>query len=172
MSTTSIEVKKPARQSEALPSLWNNFRTEVDSLIHRFDGGFGLPSMRRLVDIDPLFGKDSFGTLLPAIDITEDEKHYKIAAELPGLDEMSVSVTVTGNYLVLKGEKRQETQKDEKSYHLSERSYGAFERSFRIPDTVETGKIEAEFAKGVLTVTLPKSAEAAAAARKIEIKAA
>jgi HSP20 family protein len=173
MPPTPIEVKKSTGQPEALPNLWHSFRSEVDNLFHRFDNGFGFPAMRRLIDIEPWFGRESFGAVLPAIDITEDDKAFKIAAELPGMDEKNVSVTVDGAYLVLKGEKSQETKKDDKSFHLSERSYGAFERSFRIPDSVDGAKIDAQFSKGVLTITLPKSPEAGAgAARKIEVKAA
>ena len=174
MSTTNtpVEIEKNASQPGAVPGLWRSFRNEVDRLFHRLDGGFGLPAIRRLADIEPLFGNDHFGTPLPAIDLTEDGKSYTIAAELPGLDERNVSVTIYGNYLVMKGEKAQETRKQDGSLHLSERSYGAFERSFRIPDSVEADKIGADFTKGVLTVTLPKSAAAVAASRKIEIKAA
>ena len=170
MPTTPIEIKKTAGEPEALPHLWRSFRNEVDHLFHRFDGGFGFPAMRRLMDIEPFFAKEAFGSLMPAIDVTEDEKVYKIAAELPGLDEKDVSLTVTGNDLVIKGEKSEE--KEDKERHLSERSYGSFERRFRLPDSVDRDKIAATFAKGVLTVSLPKTAKAAEPTKKINIKAA
>lgn len=170
MPNTPIEIKRPAGEPGALPDLWRSFRNEVDSLFHRFDGGFGFPAMRRLMDIEPFFAQEAFGPLIPAIDVTEDEKSYEIAAELPGLDEKDVSITLTGTDLVIKGEKSEE--KEDKERCLSERSYGSFERRFRLPDSVERDKIAAQFAKGVLTVSLPKSAKAAEPAKKIEIKAA
>jgi HSP20 family protein len=74
--------------------------------------------------------------------------------------------------MTLKGEKRQEKEQNDKNYYLSERSYGSFQRSFYIPDGVDRDRIAADFAKGVLTVTMPKTAKAVAEQRKIEVKAA
>jgi HSP20 family protein len=74
--------------------------------------------------------------------------------------------------MTLKGEKRQEKEQNDKNYYLSERSYGSFQRSFYIPDGVDRDRIAADFAKGVLTVTMPKTAKAVAEQKKIEVKAA
>jgi len=87
------------------------------------------------------------------------------------MDEKDVSVCVKGGALVIEGEKRQEKEEKGKDSYLSERSYGAFRRNFTLPDEVDAEKVKAQFAKGVLTVTLPKTA-AAQSARKIEVKAA
>ena len=171
MSKTSTDLTKTPAASESWPGLWNSFRSELDSLFNRFDGGFGLPAMRRLTDIEPFWSRVSSGTLLPAIDLVEDDKAYTVSAELPGLDEKDVAVSVSGDLHVLKGEKSEEKEEKEKNRYLPERSYGAFERSFRLPDNVERDKIDAKFAKGVLTVTLPKS-KAAAPDKKIHVKAA
>jgi HSP20 family protein len=73
---------------------------------------------------------------------------------------------------VIKGEKRQESEKKESNYDVSERAYGSFQRAFALPDGVERDKIAADLAKGVLTVTLPKTAEAQKPAQKIEVKSA
>ena len=104
------------------------------------------------------------------MDVTEDDKAYKIAAELPGLEEKDVEVTVAGGMLTIKGEKSY-AKDEKKNHHVSERAYGSFQRSFVLPDGVEADKISAEMAKGVLTVTLPKTAQAARQ-QKIEIKKA
>ena len=100
----------------------------------------------------------------------EDEKVYKISAELPGIDAKDVDVSVFGDMLVLKGEKRQEREEKDKNYHLSERAYGSFQRAFELPASVDRNKIAADFSKGVLTLTLPKTAEAQKPIKKIEVK--
>jgi len=145
-------------------------RTEMERVFDRF--GFGATPFRNWFDLEPAFQlRTSFTMPSPAMDIVEEEKVYKLTAELPGLAEKDVEVVVSGDTLTVKGEKKQETERKEKNYTLSERSYGAFSRSFYLPDGVDRDKITAEFAKGVLTVTLPKSA-AAAPPKTIEVKAA
>jgi HSP20 family protein len=108
----------------------------------------------------------------PAVDVAESEKAYEITAELPGMDEKNVEVKVANGVLAIKGEKNEEKQEEKKDYHLSERRYGSFQRSFRIPEGVDAEKIDANFSKGLLTVKLPKTAEAVKNEKKIEIKAA
>jgi HSP20 family protein len=102
----------------------------------------------------------------------ESEKAYEIIAELPGMDEKNIEVKMADGVLTIKGEKREEKEEKQKDYYLQERSFGSFERSFEVPETVETDKIEASFKKGVLTLTLPKKAEAQKPAKKIEVKTA
>ncbi|MFL5279773.1 MAG: Hsp20/alpha crystallin family protein, partial [Rhodopila sp.] len=94
----------------------------------------------------------------------------RLTAEMPGMTEKDVQVSLSGNTLVIKGEKRQEREEKDKGYHLSERCYGEFQRSFLLPDGADSDKVEASFANGVLTVTVPKTAQAAP--KKIEVKAA
>ena len=169
MAVTPVEVKKtPAPRAASDP--WQNFRGELDRLFDRFPG-FGMPSMRRLFEAAPALD-EGFSFNVPAVDVTEDEKAYKIAAELPGLDEKDVDVSVAGDVLTIKGEKRQETEEKNKNWYVSERAYGAFQRAFALPEGVDRDKIAAQFTKGVLTVTLPKSAESQKQQKKIEVKAA
>jgi HSP20 family protein len=148
---------------------WQSFRGEMDRLFDRF-AGFGLPSLRRSFDLLPSF-EPSFSFNVPAVDVTEDDKAYKVAAELPGLDEKDIEVSVTGDVLTIKGEKRQEKEEKNKNWYVSERAYGSFQRAFTLPEGVDRSKIAAEFSKGVLTVTLPKSAQAQKQQQKIEVKA-
>jgi HSP20 family protein len=105
------------------------------------------------------------------MDLVEKNGAFEISAELPGLDETNVEVKVANNTLTIRGEKREEEEEKDKQVYLSERRYGAFQRSFRIPVGVDLDRIAASFAKGVLTVTLPKGAEAQQAEKKIDIKA-
>jgi HSP20 family protein len=168
MAATPVEVKKTAPAPRVPADPWQVFRSEFDRLFDRF-AGFGLPSMRRMFEMAP---PTEFAFNVPAVDVTEDDKAYKIAAELPGLAEKDIEVSVSGDVITLKGEKRQEKEEKNKNWYLCERAYGSFERSFELPANVDRDKIVAEFSKGVLTVTLPKSAEAQKQQKKIEVKAA
>lgn len=169
MPQTPVEVKKatPART----PDVWQSFRRDLDRLFDRFAGGFGLPAFRRMSDLEP--GSRSAGSLFgfaaPAVDVTEDDKAFAITAELPGLEEKNIDVAVSGDMLTIKGEKRYERDESDKDRHMSERAYGSFQRSFALPDGVDRDKIAAKLSKGVLTITLPKTAQAQKQ-QKIEVK--
>jgi HSP20 family protein len=170
MANTPIEVKKnvPART----PDLWQSFHNEIDKLFDRFAGGFGMPAFRRFFNAEPAWTyESSFSFPTPAVDMTEDDKAYKITAELPGLEENDVDITVAGAMLTIKGEKSYEKEDKDKDRHVSERAYGSFQRSFALPEGVDADKITADMAKGVLTVMLPKTAQAAKP-QKIEVKKA
>ena len=170
MANTPVEVKRTEPASAPAPDSWRQLRTEMERLFDRF--GFGMTPLRGLFDLEPaLPARTSFTVPSPAMDIIEEDKDYKLTAELPGMAEKDIQVMVTGDTLTLKGEKKQETERKEKNYSLSERSYGSFQRTFWLPEGVDRDKIAAEFAKGVLTVTLPKS-ESAAKSKTIEVKAA
>ena len=173
MADVPVEVKKAPAAEPAVPDVWRSFRSEMDRLFDRFAGGFGFPSLRRMFDMEPAWRPaSSFTFSAPAIDMSEDEKAYKVSAELPGLDAKDVDVSISGNTLVLKGEKRQEKEEKEKNYYFSERAYGSFQRAFELPASVDRDKVSADFAKGVLTITLPKTPDAQKQQKKIEVKSA
>lgn len=109
---------------------------------------------------------------IPPIDLVERNGVYELQAELPGLAEDQIEVKLSNGMLTIKGEKSSERMEDEDDYHLRERSFGSFQRSFRVPANVDADKIEARFDKGVLKVTLPKSAAAIQDERKIKVNAA
>jgi HSP20 family protein len=114
---------------------------------------------------------------VPAMDIVEKEKEFLLTAELPGLDEKNVDVSVEEGLLTIKGEKTEEKEEkkereEEKKFYLYERSYGSFSRSFALPPNVDATKIDAEFKKGLLKVHLPKMAEPKSNGRKVDIKTA
>lgn len=169
MADVPVEVKKAAPAETTAPDVWRSFRGEMDRLFDRF----GFPSLRRMLDIEPAWRPESSFTFsVPAIDMSEDEKAYKISAELPGLDAKDVDVSVSGNTLVVKGEKRQEKEEKDKNYYFSERAYGSFQRAFELPASIDRDKISADVSKGVLTVTLPKTPDAQKQQKKIEVKSA
>ena len=171
MTEVPVEVKKTQPAQTSLPDVWQSFRNEMDRLFDRFGSGFGLPSLRRMFDTEPAL-RSSFSFSMPAIDMSEDEQAYKISAELPGMDSKDIDVSMAGDMLVLKGEKRQEKEEKDRNYHFSERAYGSFQRSFELPASVDRDKISADFSKGVLTITLPKTANAQQPTKKIEVKPA
>lgn len=110
------------------------------------------------------------GMIAPQFDVHESDKDITIEAELPGVDEKDVSVTFTNGLLTVKGEKKAEREETKKNYYVSERSYGSFERSIRLPSSIDDGNISARIDKGVLKITAAKRQDATSAERKIEIK--
>lgn len=125
----------------------------------------------RGVEVPPSFARAQ-SAIVPRIDVAETDKEIKVTAELPGIDEKDVEVTLDNNVLTIKGEKKEEKEEKDKNYHLVERSYGAFQRSIPIDADVQGEKVDASFAKGVLTVVLPKSPAEQRKAKKIAVKSA
>lgn len=103
----------------------------------------------------------------PAVDIRETNDSYVVSAELPGLTKNDVEITIENNVLKLSGERRFEKEVKEEELHRVERAYGAFSRAFSLPTRVDAERVEASFAEGILTITIPKAAEARP--RKIDI---
>ncbi len=164
MATVPVPTKQPAPVPANTPDIWGSLRTEMDRLFDSFTGRFGTPPFLQARQ-DTRFNLPS-----PAVDITEADGAFKISAEVPGMAEKDVEVSVSGDTLTIKGEKRQEREEKSNNRYLSERSYGEFQRAFSLPEDVDRDKIAASFANGVLTVTLPKSAKSAP--KKIEVKSA
>jgi len=170
--TTKTERETTERGSGEWPRLVN-LRREIDRLFEDFGFGGGRRAVGRSVfDVEPFWrGELTFGKA-PSVDIVEKDKEYEITAELPGLDESNVEVKFADGFLTIKGEKHEEKEEKKKDYYLSERRFGSFQRSFQVPKSVDADKIVANFKNGVLTVTLPKSPEAAKKEKKIAIKKA
>ena len=120
-------------------------------------------------DIAPFGSFGGMGRMAgwPSVEVSETDKDIRVSAELPGLEEKDVEVLMSDGVLTIRGEKRSEVE--DKSRAFSERTYGRFERRIPLGWDVEEDKVEASFKNGVLTVTMPKSAKAAAKARRIAI---
>jgi HSP20 family protein len=170
--------KLPVKEEKTEPSsigAWQPFeslRQEINRLFDDFGWGSWQPFPRSLFAAEPLFRRGLMRATMPAVDLVESDKAYEITAELPGMDNKNIDIKVTDGRLTIKGEKQEEKEEKKKDYYLHERRFGSFERSFDLPESVDAEKIEASFKKGVLTVTLPKKAEAQKPAKKIEVKAA
>ena len=128
--------------------------------------------MRRFMD-NP-FSPDIFAqpvSWMPAVEVTENDKELLLTAELPGLTEKDVEISFEDDVLTLSGEKAEERkeEKEDARFHVWERSYGAFRRSFSLPSNVDPARIMAEFRNGILTIRLPKSENEKNRGRKIPI---
>lgn len=154
---TAVE---PARRESKDP--WDEMRREMDRMFDDvFGRGFGMLP----------FGipEVNWGAFNPDVDIVETPEALKVSAELPGLSEQDIDVSLTGDTLTLRGEKKQEHEERSEGYHRFERSYGAFQRQIPLPCEIDPAQVEARFKNGVLTVTLPKS-ETPRNCNRIEIK--
>jgi HSP20 family protein len=160
------EIKKPMAGGAPVSRYRDPFaemRAEMDRLFDTFlgRGFFGRPA--------PSAMAQSAATLAPNVDIRENDKEIIVEAELPGIDEKDIQVTVRDGVLSLKGEKKSERDEKKDTYHVIERGFGSFERSFELPDSADQDQIKADFNRGVLRVVIPKRAEAAKAEKKIPI---
>jgi HSP20 family protein len=138
-------------------------RDEMDKMFERFEHGF--PRWPAL-----FHRARGNGNVIPELDVRENATSMIVEAELPGVDEKDISVTLANGVLTIKGEKQQSKEEKNESFYLAERSYGSFERSLRLPDSIDESKVDARFDKGVLKVTCAKKPEAIKAERRIEIK--
>jgi HSP20 family protein len=170
-SKVPVKTEKPSATSLHTWRPFESLRREIDHLFDDFDGGrWPRLSRRSLLDMVP-FGGEAWAAA-PAVDFAETEKGYEVTAELPGMDEKNIEVKFADGVLTIKGEKQEEKEEKKKDYYMHERSFGSFHRALELPNGIDQDKIEASFKNGVLKVTVPKSAEAQKAEKKIAIKAA
>jgi len=163
------EVAEQPKKTLATPSVdpFSTLRSEVDRV---FDNFFG----KRTTSLFPTFGFEELArpftsAALPSVDVKEVDSSLNITAELPGMKDDDVEISVRDGVLTLKGEKKEETSEEKEDLRITERRYGSFQRSFRLPEGAEEENIAAVFDKGVLTITVPKSEVAEKSERKISI---
>ncbi|MFC1693162.1 Hsp20/alpha crystallin family protein [Candidatus Latescibacterota bacterium] len=145
-----------------LPAIWRTrgslIGPQLDDLFGRFF--YGLPSFERNLDT----------AWSPRVDIHETDKEFLIDVELPGLEKKDIKVEVRDNTLTVSGERNYEKTAEDGETSRVERHYGKFERTFGLPDTVKTEKVNAEYKNGVLALSLPKSEKAIPKEINIEVK--
>lgn len=172
-SKTPVKKAKPSAPAARVGDLIEPFtalRRDIDRVFEDFTRSF--PSMfdfdpfRRLGPTFDIRGIE----MAPKVEVSEDKKAYEISAELPGVEEKDVKLTLQDDVLTVSGEKKSEREEKEEGHHVSERSYGSFQRSFRLPDDVNADRISAKFDKGVMTITLPRAGTAKPKGRSIPIK--
>ncbi|MGQ0742506.1 MAG: Hsp20/alpha crystallin family protein [Alphaproteobacteria bacterium] len=149
----------------------------------RSQGGWTDPFIALQQEVNRIF--DNFGnvpmqtgnfaefgrTISPRIDVSETDKQLEIEAELPGLSEKDIDVTVSGDILTLRGEARRESEEKKRNYFLSERSYGAFFRTINLPFEVDPEMVTAHFDKGILRIIVKKPESASARTSKVPVRA-
>ena len=149
-----------------LPRLWTTsqeltsdpfraMRREMENVFRAFDKNLSSPDI---------------GAGALAINVAETKGAFEVTAELPGVDEKDIKVSLDGNQLVISGEKKEESTKEEKDWHVEERSFGSFYRSMSLPFEPEDGAVDARFDKGVLHLTIKKPAKAIKTTKTIEVK--
>ena len=153
---TETSSTTPSKVLEWRP--FDSLRNQVDRLFRDFETGFLQSPLYR--DVDNFWRRELTFPVTPAVDIVEKDNAFEITAELPGLDAKNIELSLSDDILTIKGEKTEEKEEKSKDRYVSERRYGSFRRSVQLPSTVDAGKIDANYKSGVLTVTLPKSAEA------------
>jgi HSP20 family protein len=134
-----------------------SLRREMDRLFDRF---FDWRLLRRT-------GLE--GEWAPLVDLSENKKEVILKAEIPGMEAKDIDISLDGNVLTIRGEKKKETETKEENYHRVERSYGSFSRAIRLPAEVDDNTVDAAYKDGVLYITLTKTKKDAS--KKIEIKA-
>jgi HSP20 family protein len=150
-----------ARQNDTDATIYNQFNRLFDEF---FENNW-------MTSWDSDFG-DRFNEFSPRVNVTEREKEFEVTAELPGLTENEIDITLNRDGLTLKGEKKQESEDKGDNYYRMERSYGSFSRTIPLPaDLIEKDQVAAEFKHGVLTITMPKREDAQPISRRITVKA-
>ena len=160
----AMPIQRTGHRGEVLP--WSQIHDQIDQLFDQAFRGFGLSP-----------GKDAFpawmgGDMLlkPSVDIGATDERYTITVEVPGVEEGDVSLELDGDRLIIRGEKRQESEDRQKDFYRVERSYGSFRRVLTLPQDADYDAINARFRNGVLKITLPRSGEPETRGRVIEIQ--
>ena len=146
------------RGGEDLPSGIAGFREQMNRLFEDFFGGSRLPS---------LFGGEGF---YPVMDVVETPEEIQVKADLPGIDTENLDISISGDHLVIRGEKKSDKEEKGRNYHLVERTQGAFSRSVALPADADRDQVTADYRDGVLTVHVGKKAEAEEKRVKVKVK--
>jgi HSP20 family protein len=150
--------EQSSSQDEAYPLV--TFQQEMNRLFDDFFGGSALAPFGAL--------GEGWNVFSPKVDVVETDAEIRVSAELPGLDDKDIDVSLSRGELTISGEKKHEKEEQGRGYYRSERSFGSFRRSISLPGEVVTDKVDAVFKNGVLTITLPKTAKKAR--KRITIK--
>ncbi len=172
-----VSVSSPSQGADKAPILtetrpwWplHSLRGEVDRLFDDFMSSW--PFSTRTTAAQPWARLPAaFRPAMPATDIAENGKAFVITMDLPGVDEKNIDVNVTDDVLTVRAEATAERKEEKENCFLSERQHGEFQRAFQIPSGVDSARIGASYEKGVLIITLPKTAEAQQKQRKIRVE--
>lgn len=165
-SADNVTRQVPVSRGQRLPAMdsLSRLHHEMDRWFDELSSAFGLPAPGRS-------GGDASlaGFYRPQIDVSGDANCYEIRLDVPGMDESDLSIEVKDDVLVIRGEKREQSEQKDRHYYRMERSYGAFQRTLALPDDVNSDEIGARLDKGVLRLEIPRRQNAAQDVRRIEI---
>lgn len=165
----SVETEKRGEVGDPVFRPLGLLRDDIDVAFDRMFSNW--PFQSRALDVGPFAGTSTDNAAVqPRVDVSEEDDKFEIAAEVPGVDEKDISLTIKDDLLTLKGEKKSERKEEKKNFYMKERSYGSFVRSFRLPDSVKADKVRAKFANGVVTIVLPKDRKSAAKEKRVPIQ--
>lgn len=150
----NVVTRKPKGLAEVASDPWGAMRNEMEQFLSKLWGGQS--------------GDWTSGALMPSVDLAESDKALEVRMDLPGMKPEEIDIQLNENILTVSGERKEERETREKSYHRVERHVGKFSRSFTLPRPVNSDEVAAEYKDGVLTITLPKTEEARA--RRINVK--
>jgi len=154
-AVTDKQIQSPLQQ----------LHSEMDKLFDQAFKGFGVHPFG--------FGRVAPAELFkPTLDLSASEKQYTVNVEIPGVDEKDIQLEIADDTLVIKGEKKQESESKDNSFYRIERSYGSFRRMLSLPEDADRENVSAAFKKGVLTVTIPRKPTQKTDVRRVEIKGA
>lgn len=165
MNSTILPLRRrgntmPARREDESPVM--AIQNEMNRMFDQFFADpftlLSVPTLRNVSDF------------LPRVDVSETDTAIQVTAELPGMDEKDIQLTLENDTLIISGEKKNDVEEKGKNYHRIERSYGSFQRAIPLVSEIQQDKVEAKFTKGVLNITLPKTPAAAKQSHKIAIK--
>ncbi len=141
---------------------FSTLRREMNRLIEEFDQG---------MDLAPFGQPEALTDWAPRVNVSETENEIQVSAELPGLSDKNVELSLENNMLVIRGEKSDEHEEKNANFTRIERSFGSFQRAIPLGAEIQEDKVEAEFKNGVLHVRLPKNVAAQPPAKRIPVKA-
>ena len=167
LSKAAETVTPLASLREEVDSLFDRFSEDWPHLPNLFGKGWSYP----VADLERRFNMSKL-ELTPRVDVSESDQKYSIEMELPGMTAENIDITTSDDSLTVKGHKQDEHEEKNKNYHVKERSFGSFQRSFRIPNGVDQNKIEATYANGVLDIALPKTEDVETKKRSVKVKTA
>jgi len=160
------------RKDESVTKRWDDshpfeaLHRQMNELFEGFFDDFGLAHWPV-----PRSSMSELAGLSPRFEVSETDDAIQVTAELPGMDEKDIEVTLENSLLTVKGEKKSEREEKKKNYYFTERSYGHFQRVVPLPTGVEEEEVKAKFKKGVLSITLPKTEQAKKQGKRIDVTA-
>ncbi|MCF7791125.1 MAG: Hsp20/alpha crystallin family protein [Victivallales bacterium] len=137
--------------------MFEEFQNHVNNFFNDFMTGSSFSLERKNTSFNPKF------------DVVESDESYEVKAELPGMTEKDIDVSIDGSTLTIKGEKETEKEEEKKNYYVSERAFGKFERAFELSEDVDVENVKANFKNGELSVTLPKTEKKKTEVKKIAV---